>query len=329
MRAISGEPHLEVSYTTDKPAMVGEEVRLPEPGRKMSAKQLSVLRGTGDAMALRKACHDTSLHSRLSPTGDNARAVYDAVEQARIEAIGSLQMPGISDNLAVMLEDKYSRTNFPSAVNRADVPLEDAVAMVVREKLTGREPPESAQNIVNLWREFIEQKAGENIEALDADLEDQAAFAHAVRELIRALDMGDELGDTEPDDSEDDGNDDPDGETEDSEKQNEQSTGQEESQPEDADAESDEQQQGETEAADADSDESLDDDENDTEQPGEAYRPELPFSQLPPESDYKVFSTEFDEVILAEELCDDAELDRLRSFLDKQLAHLQGVVGVT
>ncbi len=327
VRAISGDSQLQISYTTDKPAMVGEEVRLPEPGRKMSRQQLSVLRGTGDAMALRKACHDTQVHARLSPTGDNARAVYDAVEQARIEAIGSLQMPGVSDNLAVMHEDKYSKTNFPSAVDRADVPLEDAVAMVVREKLTGREPPESAQNIVNLWREFIEQKAGKNIDALDADLEDQAAFAHAVRELIRALDMGDELGDSEPDDSEDDNDSDTDGETEDSQRQNEESTGQDESQPEDAESDSDDQQQGESEATEVDGDEFLEDDENDTEQPGEAYRPELPFSQLPPESDYKVFSTEFDEVVLAEELCDETELERLRSFLDKQLAHLQGVVG--
>ncbi|HBF28346.1 MAG TPA: cobaltochelatase subunit CobT, partial [Rhizobium sp.] len=67
--------------------------------------------------------------------------------------------------------------------------------------------------------------------------------------------------------------------------------------------------------------------DEDSETPGEMRRPASPFDDFNEKVDYKVFTEAFDEEITAEELCDEAELDRLRAFLDKQLAHLQGAVG--
>ena len=327
VRAIAGNPPVEVSFTSDKPGMLADSLRLPEPGKRLTREQLAITRGTGDSMALRRACHDNAIHQHYLPTGPNARAVFDAVEQARVEAIGSRRMPGVAGNIASMLEDKYSRANYQNALERADAPLEEAVAMVVREKLTGVEPPRSARNFVDLWRPFIEQKAGPDLAKLDADLSDQAAFARAVRSLIAALDMGDELGDQDPDQSDEDNDDDEsqdDGSDE--QRENEESTGQDEAATEDSEDSAD-QQQGEMEAADADAQEFTDEDEQDSETPGESIRPDLPFSNLPPDSDYRIFSNAHDEIVSAEDLCDEAELDRLRAFLDKQLAHLQGVVG--
>jgi cobaltochelatase CobT len=324
VRAISGDPHLEVSFTNDRPGLAGNQARLPDPGKKLTAEQLAVTRGAGDAIALRRACHDSSIHARLSPQGQNARALFDAVEQARVEAIGSRRMPGVARNLASMLEDKYARANYQHALQRSDAPLEEAVAMMVREKLTGRAPPKSAENFVNLWRSFIEEKAADTITALDSDLNDQTRFANAVRDLIVALDMADELGEENAEDSED--SDQQDG-SDDAQRESEQSSGEDEAESEDAASNADKQEQGETEAADATAEDFSDQDEQTSETPGESHRPDLPFSNLPPDSDYKVFATAFDEVVQAEELCDEAELERLRSFLDKQLAHLQGVVG--
>jgi cobaltochelatase CobT len=324
-RAIAGKGHVDVTFSTDRPTMSGDQIVLPDPGRKLTRQQLAVTRGTGDAFALRRACHDVAIHARLCPKGDNARAIFEAAEQARVEAIGSRQMPGVASNITSMLEDRYSRTNFANATERGDVPLEDAVAMLVREKLTGLAPPDSGRNIVELWRPFIEDKAADNLLALDGDLADQEKYAAAIRELIAALDMADELGDEGGDESNEEADQDKEA-GDDSNRDNEESTGQEEGESEEADA-AGEEQQGEMEASDATSDEFLDDDNLDAETPGETNRPQLPFSQLPPESDYRVYTMKFDEIVAAEELCDDAELERLRGFLDKQLAHLQGVVG--
>jgi cobaltochelatase CobT len=327
VRAISGDPQLEVVFTNDRPGLSGEQARLPNPGKKLTQEQLAITRGTGDAIALRRACHDSAVHARYSPEGQNARALYDAVEQARVEAIGSRRMPGVARNLASMLEDRYSKANYQNALERSDAPLEEAVAMVVREKLTGHKPPKSAENFVSLWRDFIEEKAAGTISALDNNLDDQARFANAVRDLIVALDMGDELGDEHSDESDEDSEQNEQDNPDDSQRDNKDAADQDDGQSEDSDSTADEQQHGEMEVADASDDDLLEEDDADSESPGDSHRPQLPFSNLPPESDYKIFTPQFDEIVQAEDLCDEAELDRLRGFLDKQLAHLQGVVG--
>ncbi|WP_265517622.1 cobaltochelatase subunit CobT [Nitratireductor luteus] len=326
VRAIAGDHDLEVSFTKDKPALSGNRARLPEIPRKPTPENLQITRGLGDSMALRRACHDVRLHSRLAPQGQQARAIYDAVEQARVEAIGARTMQGVSDNLAAMLEDKYTRANLADVSDRADAPLEDAVALLVREKLTGRKAPRSGERLVDIWRDWVEDKAGGDLEALLPNIDNQDAFARAVRDLLGAMEMGEELEeDDQPEENEDD-SDQPQGE-ESSEEGGEDDSEGEKSQAEESDAASDENEAGESDAAETTAEDVMDDDDLDNETPGEARRPESAFDQAANEIDYRVFTTEFDETVGAEELCDEEELDRLRAFLDKQLANLQGVVG--
>ena len=161
MRAISGKTELDVSFANDRPALLGDRARLPEPPRKMSAQDAAILRGHADSMALRLSCHNDSIHRRLLPGGQTARAVYDAIEQARCESIGARRMDGVAANLSAMLDDKYHRGNFNQVTDVADAPIEEALAMGVRERLTGSAPPPAAQKLVELWRPFIESKAGD------------------------------------------------------------------------------------------------------------------------------------------------------------------------
>jgi len=327
VRAISGDREMEVAFSKEKPALTGNRARLPEPPKKPSAADIGVTRGLGDSMALRRACHDARVHSRLAPEGRQARAIFDAVEQARCEAIGSNRMQGVSDNIAQMLEDRYTRANLADVSDQADAPLEDAVALMVREALTGRAAPKSGEKVVDLWRKFIEEKAGADLADLAGKVEDQSAFARIVRDMLASMDMAEELGEDERDDETDeDSEDQPQGE-EQSEEGGEADSGAEDAQAEESDASSDEEETGETESAQADTDDTADQEDLDAETPGETRRPNDPFANLPREIDYKVFATQFDETVGAEELCDEEELDRLRAFLDKQLSNLQGVVG--
>jgi cobaltochelatase CobT len=329
MRAIARRPDLEVTYASDKPALMSDKARLPEPPRKMSANDVAVLRGHSDSMALRLACHDAGLHRRLAPEGQAARTVYDAVEQARVEAIGSRRMEGVAGNLHAMLEDRYHRGGrYEDITDRADAPIEDAIALMVRERLTGMKPPPAAEKIVDLWRDFIEEKAGSDLDALGGTIGNQRAFARSVRDLLVSLDMAEEASlDRDEDDSEEDDDQSQDQQQPSEGEAEEQSEG-DKSEVEVTDESSDEMEDGAQESADAPSGEMPDEaDDADADEASEAWRPPPSRSNENRGPEYKAFTQRFDEEVLAEELCDADELTRLRAYLDKQLAHLQGVVG--
>jgi cobaltochelatase CobT len=327
MRAISGDNELEVGFAKDKPALAGNRARLPELPKKPTGADIAITRGLGDSMALKRACHDLRIHTKFAPEGKQARAVFDAVEQARVEAIGALRMTGVGDNIGHMLEDKYAKANLAEVRDRTDAPIEEALALIVREKLTGRPAPKSGERMVNLWREWVEEKAGADLDHLAGNVDDQQAFARVVREMLSSMEMAEDFGDEEQSDEVEDSEDPkPQGEDQ-SEEGGEDDSGADQSQSDDQDTTSEEEQAGEMDAADATSDEFSDEDDPDAETPGEAKRKDNPFADLPKTVDYKVFTTQFDETVGAEELCEEEELDRLRAFLDKQLANLSGVVG--
>ncbi|GEO97769.1 cobaltochelatase subunit CobT [Methylobacterium haplocladii] len=329
LRAIARRSEIEVTYASDRPALLGDKARLPEPARKLSAEDVAILRGHSDSMALRLGCHDVGVHRRLAPENASARAVFDAVEQARVEAIGSRRMAGVASNITAMLEDRYHRGGkYEDITDRADAPMEDAVALMVRERLTGQRPPVAARKIVDLWREHIEERAGKDLDGLMGSLENQRAFARSVRDLLTSLDMADET----PFDPEDDDNED-ESEAQDDEQQPSEGEAEEQSQGDRAEIEitddsSDDMEDGATEDADAPSGELPDEaEDSESEQASESMRPPSPRASEPRGPEYKVYNPRFDEEIDAEDLCDADELSRLRTYLDKQLAHLQGVVG--
>jgi len=327
MRAISGKTELDVSFANDRPALLGDRARLPEPPRKMTAQDAAVLRGHADSMALRLSCHNDSIHRRLLPGGQTARAVYDAIEQARCESIGARRMEGVAANLSAMLDDKYHRGNFSQVTDVADAPIEEALAMLVRERLTGSAPPPAAEKLVELWRPFIESKAGASLDGLQNHIDDQRAFARVVREVLVKLDMAEDA-DAEGDNNDEDNEQQSESESEDQEsgeKEEQASTEETESSAaEESDAETEE---GMADAEDVPTDDQMnEDDMPDSDESDNTPRPPPPSRPEKPVSDYRVFATKYDETIGAEELCDAEELTRLRAYLDKQISHLSGVV---
>jgi cobaltochelatase CobT len=325
MRAIAGKSELEVIYAADRPALEGLRVRLPEPPRRLTRTDVAVTRGIADSLALRLACHDAALHRANAPRGKHARAVFDAAEQARVEALGSRRMSGVATNLGAMLEDRYHRGNYHEVTDRADAPLEDAVALMVRERLTGAAPPASGRKIVELWRDWIEDRAGGDLTRLSGTIDDQDRFAAAVREILAALHVDDAMsGEAGDEEGEGEG----DGDQEKAEGASDSTAGDEPTGAEEVDGAAEDGETGEAETEAAETDAHADDDDMaDARDAAEARRADQPFSNYSPLSDYRVFTARFDEEVRAEELCDAAELDRLRSYLDKQLAHLQSAVG--
>jgi cobaltochelatase CobT len=326
VRAIAGRGDIEVAFAAERPGLAANKVRLPEPPRRLNDREAAIVRGHADSIALRLACHDPAVHRKLVPGGQQARAVFEAVEQARVEAIGSRRMGGVKKNLAAMLDDRFHRGKYEEITDRADAPIEEAVAMIVRERLTGETPPAAARKLVDLWRPLIEERAGRNLDRLERVLADQRRFGDVVHDLLDSLDMGEDRNsdadEEEGEQGEEENRSDEsgrDGETSDSADSERMSL-------EEAEASSDELPDSAAEAIDAPSADMADDAEmGDSETAAEPWRPRNNRNE-PRGPDYRPFTAKFDEIVGAENLCDPEELDRLRGYLDKQLSHLQGVV---
>nr|CAD6620727.1 cobaltochelatase subunit CobT [Rhizobium sp. Khangiran2] len=329
VRSIAGDAEVEVSFANERPGMAGERIRLPEISKRPTAHELAVTRGLGDSMALRLACHDTGTHASLSPQGSDARSVFDAVEQARVESLGALRMTGVAANLNSMNAEKYAKANFSGIERQEDAPLAEAMAMLVREKLAGTKAPESAGKVLELWRPFIEEKAGTDLDSLKGAIEDQQAFGKLVRHMLSSMQVAEDLGDeeSEPEEMENPNDDEQPRSNETENEEVEEEAGSDAAPAEQSEAADDEMDEGEMDGAEMSDDEMSDEADDHSETPGETKRPHSPFDDFNEKVDYRIFTEEFDEEVLAEELCDEAELDRLRAFLDKQLSHLQGAVG--
>ena len=326
MRTIADEPELEVSFTSDKPGMSGAKARLPLVAQDLPAHDVAIARGTSDAFAMRLANHDEALHARLMPKGQMAKAIFEIVEQTRVEAIGANAMPGMAKNLDAMVSERFTNRALPEEPTRKESPLEDALALLVREQLTGTPPPDAAKPFVDVWRDWVEEKAAGEIAALSDSLTDQDKFARLSRNMIAALDMADELGDEpDPDDQED--GDDADAQSAEPEAGQEQDESQQATSPDDAEQGDVESESGLDESLEMGSSDLSDEmDPGDTPDGADPWRPELPFASLSNDDFYQVYSHEHDETVAAEDLCDTEELVRLRQYLDKQLSQLQGVV---
>ena len=330
-RAIAADGEVELAFSADAPAQSGRNLRVPMPGRALPADQVAEARGFADGFALRLRLHDAGLHARGAPAEPVARAVHDAVETARIEALGARGFAGIADNLDASLQMRMRSDPIARARTRDEVPLSTAIQLMVRERLTGKPAPHAAAGGLALVADWIEEKAGAELDALALAIDDQAQFARLIADLLADLELTE--GRIEPDDA-DEGGDDDEGESE-SDDDREDEEGDDQSGEGDAEVEA-RGEQRESDDAEGDGDEQdreadpLDDSDGQDGDEGRdgmlPTRPNKPFSDFAPQFEYKPFTTQFDEVVAATDLCDDEELGRLRAYLDQQLVHLQGIV---
>jgi len=327
-KVMADDPELTVSYSVDPPGATRETVRLPQVSRRLTRDEVLIARGTADAFALRHRFHDPAISNRYLPQGQMARDLYDAMESARVEAVGARHMPGTAGNIDAKIGNEALRKGYDQIRDKSEAPLATAAGYLIRHLATGRDLPGGAGNVMDLWRGFIEENCGETLAGLEACLSDQQSFAKMARRLIEDMGYGDQLGD-DPDDLPDD-EDDSDSAEDDEDAPD--STGEDESDQQDEADATPEQSQQETQDA-AEAQVSLDEDA-DAEMDEEIERPEgeAPLEPPPPQPvsdadpDYKVFTTDQDEEIGAEDLAEPVELERLRAYLDQQLEPLKGAV---
>ncbi|HEV2532042.1 cobaltochelatase subunit CobT [Phenylobacterium sp.] len=326
-RSLAETPDLEIVYSGEGPQLSGKRAVLPHPPRDLTPIDAARIRGLADQMALRLAHHDEGVHAKGRPASAGGAPIYDAIETARIEAIGANALGGVRLNLAAVIEQSWAKRAFNQIEALANPPLADVVGLMVRERLTGEKPPAMAQPVIELFRDEVEAKAGADLDRLAASVEDQKAYSRIARAILRDLKMGDDLSDAPDQSDESDEGEEGDPDASD---QNEDGDGEGQS-PQQSALDEDEASHRESEDADSQmmqADEDPDAQESD-EPPdmGDGEQPARPeFTGEGKVVTYKVFTTAHDEIVAAEELCHAEELTRLRAYLDQQLASLSNVV---
>ena len=326
-RAIARDAEADVMFASDSGAASGKTARVASPGPALEPRLVAEARGAADALALKLRHHDAALHEARAPRGaDNtdARAVFDALEAARVEALGARAMDGVRANLGRLAEARLRTDAITRARTAAEVPLATAVGLIARQRLTGEAPPAAARQALALIAPWIEEQAGAELDALGLTIDDQAAYATLSRRLLEDLELAD--ADERADQQPEEGGEDDQGEDEGPDEED------------DADAEGGA-AGGEMEMR-SDSeerDDSEEDGQSEREEEGEAAAgdegaeqartsPSRRNWQDAPTGDYHEYTRRFDEVVEASELCDPEELNRLRAYLDQQMTQLQGVV---
>ena len=316
MRAIAENDELDVTFGKGNPFLRGNAAHLPLPNVGCTPAELDAVRGVGDEFALRRRYHDDAVHRANAPNGGPAQELFQWVEDARIASIGTLRMEGVARNLDASLEALCRQAAFDTVTAETEAPLSVAVGLLVRQRLTGRALPPSAENVVRFWRDYVQERAGEHIDTLRDCMRDQATFARRCRSIMADLGLVADFDDPPMDDSDQDAESLEDGQDPESELA-----------PEDVvlddDSLGEEDADGETTVVEMDADMDLselaaqsDDDEAPNTTQDDMGRIRVDFN-------YEAFTTEFDEVVQAEELCDAEELSRLRGLLDQQLVSLQ------
>ncbi|MEZ5599059.1 MAG: cobaltochelatase subunit CobT [Pseudomonadales bacterium] len=317
MRAIAGNDELEVTFGHGPPAMRGNQVRVPLPQLGASQEQINAIRGVGDQYALNIRYHDNGVHASYAPGAGPAQEMFQWLEDARVAAIGSLRMEGVARNLDASLEVQCKQAAFDTVTVESEAPLSVAVGLLVRQQMTGRDLPPSAENVVRFWRDFVLEKAGEDIAALKDSLFDQKQFARLGRRLIADLGLAADMEEPQEGDANQD----------EIESVNENQDADSDYSPEDVvldeDGATEESTEGDTTMVEMDADMDMDElgadadpDEAPTQMPDDSGR-------IAMDVNYAAYTQEFDETIRAEDLCDPDEMVRLRALLDQQLLPLQ------
>jgi cobaltochelatase CobT len=322
VRAIAQNNEVQVAFQPGPSGVAGKRARLPLPTRALPPQEMARLRGAADSIALRLRHHDDAVHNARMPARREARDVYDALEQARVEVVGSKFMAGVASNLRARLAEECEAEGYDRMTRKDQLPIAAALSLLARERMSGEPAPEAAQKVLALWRDTVGEAAEAAIAEMAASQEDQVAFTRAARKLLAAMDLAEAEADAEPDENEEGGEGEQSGQQDNSQEGQGQSESDTESmlgaQPEEMEGEASDDQSGEEaeeEAAAA---------EGDDKPGGPQPRREKPIPDN--EAIYRAYTKAFDEEVDAEDLCDPEELARLRQQLDQQLQHLQGVV---
>ena len=299
-RALAQDPELEISFG-GMPTSNSKIVLSNPPSRK---SELASFRGKADALACSKRFSSDEI--TIDTGSVKLNSLLTKLEDVRVEILGSKKYEGVSNNLNARFEDKCKA--FASIEEKEDL-LEPALESWLRQILLEEKLTKSQLKVLKPWKNLFNDKGSSYKNELLESLEDQIQFAETSRKLLHALEIDESNTDEDLDQES--------SESEDSDSEENNSDTSEDDMEIDSDMsqemDSPEMMEEDMEIGDIDEDAIVD--ENQEVISNNSWLERLVEQTL--NFEYKVYSREYDEEILAEEMCSSEELQRLRRHLDQ------------
>ncbi|AHC73714.1 cobaltochelatase large subunit [Candidatus Endolissoclinum faulkneri L5] len=189
LRAMSAKINLTVIYGVQPALISSSSAYLPLPTKQLNSDALAHLRGEADSIALRLKHHNKEIHARYVPKRQIERKIFEAMEQARSDAIGALRMVGVAHNLSIKLNNNFKSKDGLDRAKKKALSLVDVMYLMAWESITGELPPKCVQELIDIWRPWVYNKVGNNLKKLILNIENQNVFAQLVCQIITDLDL--------------------------------------------------------------------------------------------------------------------------------------------
>jgi cobaltochelatase CobT len=320
VKAIAEDKEIEVVFGGNSPSSE-DKIILPEINNIFDLDNLSIIRGTADNEALIHKYRNNNTYSEFLPNKEKNKKIYESLENSRIQILGSKYMRGVKSNLLSLYEKDCQEKNYSNVTSQSDLDIENALEIYLKKKNDASLVPKSASHALSYWSKWLDSKIGDSIDGLLKNINDQEQFAQLANKLILDLKLYDT--NENKDESEDDNKgqqteelDNPD--VDETESQSSMSD-------DDMENTEEEVQSEESEMPVDENNEEMQDLEDDgSENVKPQYKENKSIETIL--SEYMVYSNQFDEVITAQDLCEDEELNRLRKYLDQQLKSFQTII---
>ena len=319
-RAISGNETLKIKFSADPSGDYGDVIKLPQISKEPTAAELFKVRGIADSLALQARFKDEETFSKYDPSGEQAKEIYNELEIARCELLGEKFYPGSKKNIWQKTKVEASAFSNKASIGAEEEGIAQLARFFIKRELSEADlPPEASQLLEK--KEVFEDLTGHPEFQKTKDVLDQEKFAVLSRKLIERLGYGEQLG--ELDDIENDIDENNQEELE----QDEAGQGSEDEENDASDnSETDDGESQQSTSADADIEDGQMEDAIEGEDQSENQTIQSIQGTQSKETFYQVFDTTNDQEINANRLADITELEKLREYLDQQLASLKGAV---
>ena len=317
-KAIAKNNKISVSFS--EKSTEENQIQLPNIDNHTNKHNIMLIRGKADSEALIKRYHDNKIHNKNKNILSNNKELFDELENLRCESIGSKNMLGVAKNINLLISNQYISAGYNNKSKRSDVPVKEAIKMLLKEKIDTQSIPLSAKNALRPWKKLLESKCGKEITSIVNHINNQEEFSKRTMFFLKNLNLDKlDLENQPPEENDEEKNldrEEEDNSKSDNKENEESNINNELSEEKFLDEENFNQ-----------SDDANDDSTEDAGEESESFSSSWKEPKVSKKTEpYKIFNTKYDKIANAEELCDQEELIRLRLLLDKQTNKLNNAV---
>ena len=275
------------------------------------------LRAEADSGALKKKFSDTQIFKKNLPRNPSCKSLYNIAEKIRYEVLGNKILKGVGKNLKENYVQKNNITRRDELKKKEDVPITEAFELYMLKRFFNLKLNAKSSKVLSFWEKDFSSSIERHIDFLNKNMEDQNNYSSKFSEIFENMDVFS----SENEKSEEENN----------EKEDEKDNKSENNDDDKSDGQDkDDKQDDALSSLDAGFDlneQHMGDQLEDSDSLKESIENILHKNNLNSvDQDYKIYTSEFDEIAKAETLEDIKEIQKLRKNLDQQLVGFQDLI---